>query len=440
MIKFLLGVISKLIVLLLFGLICSRIAAAQTEAPTITVDFATQETGVRSMSGFLHGMSTAKPADSMLRPLQPKLWRVGDLALYNRAIRMGARVQLIVSDTWGYPFQEGNTNRPPYEDYTKWENHVRRLAQNNKGKQIIWDIWNEPKGGVPPFWNGTREQLFQTYERAYRVLREELGPTAMIGGPSVADYDRDYIVAFLEYCRGRGLEVNFLSWHELLKADEDIPSVTSHLEDVRQNMINNPRYKSLNIREIHINEAVGWKNQYRPGDIVGYLYYLEKGRADAASKSCWPNFENSENCFNNSLDGLINPRTSEPRAAWWVYKLYADGFETRVRSSSTAPNVVALASKSRTNQKAQILLGSFSLQNFPSKYSSINLKIDNLAVAYNRKNIRWFLYKIPNKYEESVNQMTFVQEGRTGVRDRQAKIRLPSMNQHEAYLLTLEES
>jgi xylan 1,4-beta-xylosidase len=431
MTKFLLTL--TLSILLAWGLTHSELAIAQTVEPTITVDFAAQEPGVRSMSGFLHGMSAGKPADSLLQPLQPKLWRVANLAQYNRIIEMGARVELVTSDTWGYPFQEGN--RPPYENYTKWENHIRKLARDSKGKQIIWDIWNEPNGGVPPFWKGTREQLFETYERAYRVLREELGPAAMIGGPSITDYDRNYIVAFLEYCRAKGIEVNFLSWHELLKADEDIPSITKHLWDARRNMVNNPRYKSLNIREIHINEAVGWKNQYRPGDIVGYLYYLEKGRADAASKSCWPNFENSENCSNNSLDGLIDPRTMQPRAAWWVYKTYADGFEARVSSKSTDPKVVALASKSTSTRKAQILFGSFSLYS-----SAINLKLNNLAATFKRQDIRWALYKIPNKYEQSINQLTLIEEKAAAVKSGHAQIKLPAIHQHEAHLLVIEDS
>lgn len=432
--KFLLGITLTLSILFLQGLFYSELAVAQVVAPTITVDFSTQESGVLSMSGFLHGISPEKPMDSLLRPLQPKLWRLRDLAFYDRLIGVGARVELMVSDTWGYPFQKW---KPPYENYMKWENHIRKLVRDSKNKRIIWDIWNEPNGGIPPFWNGTRVQLFQTYERAYRVLREELGPTAMIGGPSVADYDRDYIIEFLEYCRAHGVEVNFLSWHELFKADDDIPSIASHLRDARRNMINNPRYKSLNIREIHINEAIGPKSYYRPGDIVGYLYYLEKGRADAASKACWTSFENSVDC-NDNLDGLIDPHTDQPRAAWWVYKIYADGFKARIRTRSTKPNVVALASKSTASQKAQILLGSFLLPKYPSTYSSINLKLNNLAATYNHKNIHWTLYKIPNKSKEAISQLMPIKEDAAAVINGRAQISLPSMNLHEAYLLTLE--
>jgi hypothetical protein len=440
MTKYSLGIISTLSIFL-WGLYYLEPTVAQRADPTITVDFADREPRVRSMSGFLHGMSLAKPPHSLVSLLQPKFWRVGDLVLYNRLIGMGARVQLIVSDTWGYPFQEENTNRSPYENYTKWENHIRKLARDSKDKQILWDIWNEPNGGIPPFWNGTREQLFETYERAYRVIREELGPTAMIGGPSVADYDRDYIIAFLEYCKAHDVEVNFLSWHELQKADDDIPSITNHLRDARQNMVNNPRYKSLNIKEIHINEVVGSKNQYRPGDIVGYLYYLEMGRADAASKACWPNFENSENCFNKSLDGLIDPNTDQPRAAWWVYKIYADGFNARVRSRLTDLKLVSLASRAQTNQKAQVLIGHLEWPKFPSKNVPIRLILKNLKDSgeyiQKKKEIYWALRKVPNTDEKAVSELPLVIKGKAKVRNGKAEIIFPPLDVHEAYLIKL---
>jgi xylan 1,4-beta-xylosidase len=437
MTKFLLRLTSSLSIFLLFGLSHPELAGAQTAGPSIIVDFATQESGVRSMSGFLHGMSATKPADTLLRPLQPKFWRGRDLAPYDRLNGMGTQVELVVSDTWGYPFQKWT---PPYENYPKWENHIRKLARDSKGKRIIWDIWNEPNGGIPPFWKGTRAQLFQTYERAYRVLREELGPTVMIGGPSVADYDRDYIIAFLEYCRAHRVEVNFLSWHELMKADEDIPSITNHLWDARRNMVNNPRYKNLNIQEIRINEAVGLKNQYRPGDIVGYLYYLEKGRADAANKTCWPSSKNSEDCI-GSLDGLIDPNTEQPRAAWWIYKSYADGFEARVKSKLTDLRIVSLASRAQTNQQAQVLVGHLERPKFPSKSRSIRLILKNLkdsGASIQNQKVQWTLHKVPNTEEKEVGELPVFLAGKTTFQNGDGEIILPPLDVHEAFLIKLD--
>jgi xylan 1,4-beta-xylosidase len=416
---------------------------AQQHKATVTVDFAAQELGIHSVSGFLHGASSKnmmQPPDKMVAPLRPKLWR-GTPDMYERAVRAGGRLEVIVSDTWGYPFQKDNTNRSPYENYTKWENHVRKLARENKDKPILWDIWNEPNGGEPAFWKGSREQLFETYGRAYRVLREELGPNVLIGGPSTAEYDRDYIVAFLEYCKAHNLEVNFLSWHELVGADKNPSIIADHLIDARKNFVNNPVYKSLNIKEIHINESVGYLTQYQPGDIVSYLYYLEKGRADAASKACWPDSQSSANCFNNTLDGLLTPKSFEPRAAWWVYKIYADGVDSRVKSESTDPRVVALASNARGSQKAQVLIGYSNYQGSPTS-KSITLKLQNLqalGLKGNKNKVYLELHRLSDSQEKTVKSMVVAKREKLTISNGQAQASIPSFGVHEAYFLTISK-
>lgn len=417
---------------------------AQQHKATITVDFAAQELGIRSVSGFLHGANSknaTQPPDKMVDPLRPKLWR-GTPDMYERAVRAGGRLEVIVSDTWHYPFQSWGGNGAPYEEHgKKWENHVRKLARENKGKQILWDIWNEPNGGEPAFWNGSKEQLFQTYGRAYKVLREELGPNVLIGGPSTAEYDRDYIVAFLEYCKAHNLEVNFLSWHELVDADKDPSIVADHLLDARKNLVNNPVYKSLKIKEVHINESVGYLTQYQPGDIVSYLYYLEKGKADAASKACWPDSQSSENCFNNTLDGLLTPGSFEPRAAWWVYKIYADGVDSRVKSVSTDSQVVALASKARGNQKAQVLLGYSNYHGSPTS-KSITLKLKNLqalGLTGDKNKVYLELCRLSDSQEKAVKSLAVAKREKLTISNGQAQTLIPALDVHEAYFLTISK-
>src|SRR4028119_1710029 len=64
-------------------------AIAQVRS-NVTVDFGLPATGTTSMSGILHGIDAAKPPDSSIKPLQPKLWRVGRLDIYDRVIASGA--------------------------------------------------------------------------------------------------------------------------------------------------------------------------------------------------------------------------------------------------------------------------------------------------------------------------------------------------------------
>ncbi|MEG4021725.1 GH39 family glycosyl hydrolase [Microcoleus sp. S13C4] len=401
----------------------------------VTVDFGQPATGTISMSGILHGIDTAKPPESSIKPLQPKLWRAGRLDIYDRVIASGAEFQLVVSDLWGYG---SNPNGWPYQNYPAWEAFIRQLAQQNKGKKIIWDVWNEPDL-KNPFWNGSREQFFETYKRAYKILRQELGPAAMIGGPSITNYNKGYLAAFLDYCKANKLEVNFLAWHEL--NDTMILFVDDHVIDAKRNFQQSPSYKELNLQKIYVNEIVGNLAQYQPGEILGYLYNLEYAKADGACRACWeskgPN--KVSNCFNNTLSGMVTPNTFEPRAAWWTYKAYADGVNSRVRSWSNNNRLVALASKSNPEGKAQILLGYFD-PNFSSA-TTVTLSLGNLEQLGIQKGqkITLKLEKIPNNQEGAVPQLVTVKEESLSVSSGSLTYVISNFNVHEGYLLTVSK-
>ncbi|MEG4271578.1 MULTISPECIES: GH39 family glycosyl hydrolase [unclassified Microcoleus] len=401
----------------------------------VTVDFGQPATGTISMSGILHGIDTAKPPDSSIKPLQPKLWRAGRLDIYDRVIASGAEFQLVVSDLWGYG---SNPNGWPYQNYPAWEAFIRQLAQQNKGKKIIWDVWNEPDL-KNPFWNGSREQFFETYKRAYKILREELGPSATIGGPSITKYNKGYIAAFLDYCKANKLEVNFLSWHEL--NDTAILFIDDHVIDAKRNFQQSPSYKELKLQKIYVNEIVGNLAQYQPGEILGYLYNLEYAKADGACRACWESkgLNKVSNCFNNTLSGMVTPNTFEPRAAWWTYKAYADGVNSRVRSWSNNNRLVALASKSNLEGKAQILLGYFD-PNFSSA-TTVTLTLGNLeqlGIQRGQK-ISIKLEKIPNTQEGAVPQLVTVKEESFSVGSGSLAYVIPNFNVHEGYLLTVSK-
>jgi hypothetical protein len=409
-------------------------AIAQVRS-NVAVDFGQPATDTISMSGILHGIDTAKPPDSSIKPLQPKLWRVGRLDIYDRVIASGAEFQLIVSDLWGYG---SNPNGWPYQNYPAWESFIRQLAQQNKGKKIIWDVWNEPDW-TDPFWKGSREQFFETYKRAYRILREELGPSAIIGGPSIAIYSKEYLAAFLDYCKANKLEVNFLSWHEL--NDTKILFIDDHVIDAKRNFQQSPSYKELKLQKIYVNEIVGNLAQYQPGEILGYLYNLEYAKADGACRACWdskgPN--KVSNCFNNTLSGMVMPNTFEPRAAWWTYKAYADGVNSRVRSRSDNDRLVALASKSNPEGKAQILLGYFD-RNYSSA-TTVTLSLGNLeqlGIQRGQK-ITLKLEKIPNNEEGAVQKLVTVKEEQVSVGSGSLAYVIPNLNVHEGYLLTVSK-
>ncbi|WP_377478640.1 MAG: beta-xylosidase [Microcoleus anatoxicus] len=400
----------------------------------VTVDFGLPAATI-SMSGILHGIDTAKPPDNFIKPLQPKLWRAGRLDIYDRVIASGAEFQLLVSDLWGYG---SNPKGWPYQNYPAWEAFIRQLAQQNKGKKITWDVWNEPDL-KNPFWNGSREQFFETYKRAYKILRQELGPSAMIGGPSISTYSKEYLTAFLDYCKANKLEVNFLAWHEL--NDTMISFVDDHVIDAKRNFQQSASYKELKLQKIYVNEIIGDLAQYQPGEILGYFYNLEYAKADGACRACWdtkgPN--KVSNCFNNTLSGMVTPNTFEPRAAWWTYKAYADGVNSRVLSKSDNDRVVALASKSNPQGKAQVLLGYFDRNYSSATTVTLNLKnLPQLGIQSGQK-IRLKLEKIPNNQEGAVQKLVSIKEETVSVVKNDLTYAIPNFNLHEGYLLTVSK-
>ncbi|HEU0024369.1 MAG TPA: hypothetical protein VFQ12_07050 [Thermoleophilaceae bacterium] len=303
-----------------------------------------------SMSGFLHGLESGSPPDSLLRPLRPRLWRsIPARAPYERVAGLGARYQFVLSDLWGYPPTHWHGRRPPWEDLDGWARMVRRAARSLRGQPVEWDVWNEPDNAA--FFTGTREEFFAVYETAARTLRDELG-NPVVGGPSTRRPRRAWTEGLLRHCRRRGCRVDFLSFHANLEPDEPIPPIADRVRELRELV---PRYRDLSLDRIEVNESVGHADQYRPGEILGYLHHMEAGGADAAARACWPDLGGSDNCSNGTLDGLFTP-DDRPRSAWWAYRAYADGVAGRVPSRSDSPAIAVLASRRDVAGHVQVLL------------------------------------------------------------------------------------
>lgn len=91
----------------------------------------------------------------------------------------------------------------PPNDYNKWRELVYQWVKHcteRYGKQEVeswyWEVWNEPN---IPYWNGTMEDFFKTYDYAADGLRKAL-PTARIGGCDITGGGSKFLRAFLNHC------------------------------------------------------------------------------------------------------------------------------------------------------------------------------------------------------------------------------------------------
>ena len=428
-----------------------------SDSPNVAVDFDTPES-VKSMSGFLHGVGASAPHDSLLLPLRPTMWRVGNFNDYDRLITTfpntatRPRITFVLSDQWGYPHY--TTKRWPFEGadpanpYKEWEDFVRSMATQHKDKAVLWEIWNEPDI-KPQFWGGNQDQFRTTYLRAYRILREVLGPNAMIGGPSYSSYNSwinpdatanpdggstmDYTKQFLDFCKVNGCQANFLTWHEL---HQDVPPIKDHLVSLKALAAG---YPEVAIREFHVAESVGEKNHYKPGGQLGTLYYLEQGGADAGVKTCWNDSRGNLTCFNSTVDGLLTAGTFSKTAGWWLYKSYADGADARVRSTTNHSFVTALGStrKVATADEAQVLVGYMWYDGAPTS-ASVKVTLNNIrALPFGGgSSVRVRVQRIPDSGESAVSSLSTTQDANVAVNNGIVELSL-NVNLHEVYLVTL---
>ena len=143
--------------------------------------------------------------------------------------------------------------------------------------------------------------------------------------------------------------------------------------------------------------------------------------------------------FNNTLSGMVTPNSFEPRAAWWAYKAYADGVNSRVLSQSDNDRVVALASKSNPEGNAQVLLGYFDRNYSSATTVTLNLRnLPQLGIQSGQK-IRLKLEKIPNNQERAVQKLVTVKEESVSVVRNDLNYVIPNFNVHEGYLLTVSK-
>lgn len=298
----------------------------------------------KSMSGLLHGFGfnrTPQPPYDRFAAIQPKLWRSIPTVVPSATARSaGALYNLVLSDLTGYPLNRWLGRSPPYTDAAAYREHVRQIVRDNRGQVDVWEIWNEPT--IREFWDGTEQQFFETYLAAYRVLREELGDSARIAGPSPHSFDQGFLDRFAAFCVASGCEANVLVWHEN-GGTAPLENVAANARAARQRYIENPANAALRAREIHVNEFAGPHQVHSPVVPLLYMQYLELGNVDAAAPSCWPTASSTSECYDGTLGGLLS-RDFQVRSNHWARRLYAQGATTRVASRSSRGTLLALGS------------------------------------------------------------------------------------------------
>jgi hypothetical protein len=349
---------------------------ALASSQTVTVNFAsTTGTANGVGSGFLYGLSQdgSAPDDGLLASLAPTSGRgggarlsgggwIGDgytdgpgfTARIDSAIGQAERLNnlpthapydLLLSDLYGADTtQPGDTVYPCANgNCANWTSFIQDVvaAVQAAGVNVNYDIWNEPDNASfwAPGYAGT--QYFQMWDSAVDEIRS-LVPSASIVGPSVSNFNNNYITEFLSGAQAAGTVPTYLNWHFSGTPGADAATVNGDLAA-----------DGITGVKLSMNEYLNASDE-DAGYEAWYLAQLATSGISYADHAIW------DDCCNvGSLDQTLVQNSSGsyvPTGQWWVYKDYAD-VTGRLASVADGSSTDAVAAEDSSRQIATVLLG-----------------------------------------------------------------------------------
>jgi hypothetical protein len=375
--------------------VASSPAAANVPDTTVTVDVSQAgKTPTHAGAGFLYGLTQdgSGPADSLLQPLAPTLFRGGGASIAGEgwigdnytgganyraridsaiaqarrvtAAPYNARYDLLVSDLYGAgSSQPANTVEPcDNGDCANFTTFIDRVVGDVQaaGVTVAYDIWNEPDG--TSFWQRgvNSAQYFQMWDTAVREIRR-LNPSAAIVGPSYSGYNHPWLDQFLGQTKTDGTLPSILNWHFGNDPAGDSADaaglVSAHgLAPIPQS----------------INEYL-FSNQQNAGYTAWFLDRLAVSGVTAAAHAIW-----NTCCFAGTLDDVLagSGSNAAPTGQWWVYRAYASLTGTMVSGTSGNSGIAVAAAADRGAGQANVLIGNNSGQT-----GTTTVTVNGLAAA-----------------------------------------------------------
>ena len=347
-------------------------ADRQVGAREIGIDFATRgQDPKRSMFGLNHGLLVKKPVAGLLDPLPityyrsgKNLWRgVADRMLRHSPETVVHVFMLPASYEW-WDHRRHGQSRKPYDphstgsyDWTSYDGYLNAFLSDfasrpqwvsalREGRMILGP-WNEAINNNGDFgdnarhqyFTGTEEQFYATFKRAHDAVRARF-PEAKICGPS---YGTDFsfgpaLDRFMEWAREAKIQLDALCLHAIADTPNRYPDFEQGVKDYRKKYIDSAEWRSLGVKEIHVDENLHDRNARNPATILGMLTWLERSGADYGTKNSGKDYG-----WNGSLSGLLNDR-GQPVAGYWVPRRYGEMLTGRRTFRAPVPSVTGIVS------------------------------------------------------------------------------------------------
>jgi hypothetical protein len=132
-------------------------------------------------------------------------------------LRTGAKPLMCICFKPALLFGEVDEDRVEPTDYSAWEGLVSSLVKHYKERGAgirYWEVGNEPdigeSGGTP--YRFQADSYVRYYRHTAAAIREA-DPTALVGGPALANVRSPILPALLDASDGGKLPLDFVSWH-----------------------------------------------------------------------------------------------------------------------------------------------------------------------------------------------------------------------------------
>ncbi|WP_102980786.1 GH39 family glycosyl hydrolase [Chryseobacterium scophthalmum] len=426
-----------IIILSVFINIKSQIRPNNTDK--VIIDLSLKSKRRESVVGFLH-FNELEPLQKNILELKPKYWRFG-AKLKDNPVRRKEQVNIllkynivpiiVLSDIYDeeHWYKEKGGWIRPSDDPRKFTTMIKSLYED-LGQKVVFDVWNEPN--VKDVWGGTREEYFKTFKVAHDALRSSPnGNNALITGPSISEFNLEYIKAFLDYCSKNNLKLDILNWHDLGNQKSAI-ELQNNIKAARELI---KKYPNLNVKNIYIPEIVGLDEQFNPLTLFTYLYSLEKSNAQGGCKACWdnPEIKGENSCWNNSMDGILS-QDGKYRTSWWVYKYYAESLDKRIVSESYNKDILTISYYDKNNNLS-LLLGNGSDKNKDT--FTINFK--KIKDKSSLQNKVFKIYEIPNIGSATVKEPNLLTTKQIVLSGNNASVTLKNLKTKNLYYLVVSK-